>query len=68
MSGWTLAWLVLGLAAGGIELAALLRRRAGDTLTEQIRALLRLGRVARAVLVLAWVWLGLHLFGPAGWV
>jgi hypothetical protein len=64
---FTVAWGLVGTAVAVIEGLALVNRRKGDTLSEHVWALLKLGRAARVVLVLFWTWLGIHLF-TGGWI
>ena len=73
MDGYTLAWLLWGTAFLVIEGSALLSKRTGETLSEKIWSWFRVNRgwgrpavaVPRAGLLLALVWLLLHL--AFGW-
>lgn len=73
MSWYTVGWVTLAVAVGGLELAALLDKRRGDTLSEHVWRLS--GFHARrwtwrragfaAAITLGLVWLGTHLV--LGW-
>ena len=68
---FTSVWIIIGAVIAIVEGLALVNRRRGDTLTENVRKVLndaRYGRIARVALALFWVWAGLHFFGPVGWM
>jgi hypothetical protein len=64
---FTVAWVLLGAAVAVIEGLALVNRKKGDTLSEHVWAVMKLGRAARVVLVLFWCWLSIHLV-TGGWI
>ena len=71
MSGWTVAWLVWGAGFFAIEIAALVRKTEGDTLSEHLRDWFatrdkpRAWRLRRYALAVFFVWFIPHLF--LGW-
>lgn len=70
---YTVIWIVLGVVGGVTELVALLNRRDGDTLSEHVWKVARVGDarptpvvwVIRAVIALVMIWLASHF--SMGW-
>jgi energy-converting hydrogenase Eha subunit F len=69
MDGWTVAWIVWGVAFLGIEFGSVIVQHPGGTLSDHLRTLFSTRRrdagwvLRRAALVVSLVVLGLHLFG-----
>jgi hypothetical protein len=72
MNGWAWLWLLWGISGLALELPAVFNHQLGDTLSEQLKWILGIGRpltwwikLLRFIALAFWAWLPVHLAGFA---